>query len=206
MTIKIEQDGQEIEVYTADEVAAAKAEAATAKENEYKPKLTELETSLGEARTALSTRADEFKQFRKLSEDQVKKLDEKDRIIYENTLVIQEQKEKDALRDKQTRENNVLSTIKAKVGNDEKVVGKVKEMYSLIGLEANTPDEIEKKVLAALGALGQTEPDLVATINGFSVGSFEPPKPIEKGEPTFADTDKGKAFGKELGLTLEIKK
>lgn len=206
MTIKVEHNGEEIEVYTADEIAVARTEAATAKENEFKPKIGELEKDLGEARTALSERTGEFKQFRKLNEDQLKKLDEKDRIIYENTLVIQEQKEKDQQREKTARENLVLATIKTKVGTDEKLITKVKDMYTLIGIEANTPEEIEKKVLASLGALGQTEPDLIASVNGFNAGSFKPPEAKKDGDASFADTEKGKAGAKDLGLILEIPK
>lgn len=206
MTIKVEHDGAEIEVYTADEIAAARTEAATAKENEYKPKIAGLEGDLGEARKALNDRAGEFKQFRKLSDEQVAKLTIAEKTIYENGILLQEERDKNAARDKTTLDNLVLTTIKGKVGTDEKVVKKVQDMYSLIGLEANSPQDVEKKVLATLGALGQTEPDFVASINGFNAGSFEPPKAKEEGEKSFADTERGKAGAAELGIVLEAPK
>lgn len=207
MTMKIENDkGEEIEVYTADEVQAREAAARTAVEGEYKPKLEDLTGKLTKAEQSAAQRAVEFGQFRKLSEDQVKALSEKDAIIYANQLKFQEMAEADVAAKKLAAETTRDAVIRAKVGTDQKLFDKVKDMYSLIGIEANTTQEIERKVLATLGALGQTEPDLVATISGFNVGSFEPPKQKTDQDKSFADTDAGKAAAKELGLTLEAPK
>ena len=107
--------------------------------------------------------------------------------------------------DLKVRDSLVLSKIKEKVGSDEKVVGKVKDMYSLIGIEANTPEEIEKKVMATIGAIRTTEPDLLASAAGWSGGSYVPPTKNEENK-SFADTDAGKRGMDELGLKIPVKK
>ena len=81
-------------------------------------------------------------------------------------------------------------------------------MWSIIGIDAVTPEQMDSKTKMILGAISQTEPDLLASVSGFSNGSFEPPvdKNASKTDGSFADTDKGKAIAADLGLTLEPKK
>lgn len=206
--MKITNDeGVEVEVFTADEVKTQVTAAETAKENEYKPKLTAAEAETQRLDGLLKARGEEFKQFRKLSDEQVSKLSIAEKTIYDNGLLLQEERDKNAARDKESHDNLVLATIKGKVGTDEKLITKVKDMYALIGIEARTPEEIERKTAMVLGAISTTEPDLLAGVAGFSGGSFEPPKKkTQKEGESFADTDAGKAFGAELGLTLEVPK
>jgi hypothetical protein len=80
------------------------------------------------------------------------------------------------------------------------------EMYDLIGIKAQTPEQIEAKVLMTLGAIGTSTPDLVASVNGFSGGSYAPPVVPGNDGKSFADSDAGKAGANELGLTLEVPK
>lgn len=202
MTIKIDKDGQEIEVYTAAEVEAAKIAERASVEGEWKPKFEDVSGKLTKAEQAAAQRAVEFGQFRKLSEDQVKQLSEKDAIIYTNQLKFQEMADADVASKKAAAETARDASIRAKVGSDEKLFGKVKDMYGMIGIEAQTQEQIDKKVLASLGALGQTEPDFLAGVLGFSSGSFEPPRQKSDDEKSFADTDKGKSAAAELGLKL----
>lgn len=205
MSQKVEINGEEVEVFTTEEVAAQVAAGKAAVEGEYKPKIEGLQTELTGARTALSERAGEFAKFRKLSDEQVSQLAEKDRIIYENGLALHQAHEKNAAADKLTYDNAVSAAIKAKVGSDEALITKVKNMYELVNLQDRTPEEISTRVAAALGAISQTEPDLLATA-GFSGGSFEPPKPKGEEKQTFADTDAGKELAGKLGLKTEIPK
>lgn len=199
--MKVTNDaGEEIEVYTADEVQAAVA----AKEGELTPKLTQAEKDLEEARTALGERAGEFAQFRKLNEEQVKKLSIAERTIYENGLALQDEREKREASDKATKAAQVDSALRAKVGTDERLFTKAKEMWEVIGIDPKTPEEVERKVLMVLGAIGTTEPDLVASVPGFNGGSYTPPVQKKEGEgESFADTEAGKKGASELGLTLE---
>lgn len=210
MSQKIEtEDGKEIEVYTAEEVAAsskkASEDAVAAAALEFGKTKTQIEAERDDARKALGERSSEFAQFRKLNTDQVAKLSEQDRIIYENGLALEAERLKGAERDKKEHDARVESAIRAKSGTDEKLHTKIKEMFGVIGIEANTPEEIERKVQLTLGAISTTEPDLLAGVIGFT-GSFKPPVKETPEGISFADTDKGKGFAKELGLNLEAKK
>lgn len=208
MTLKIEgEDGKEIEVYTADEVAAASTAAATAKEAEFTPKLTAAEGEKTRLEGLLKDRAAEFAGFRKLSDDQVAKLDEKDRVIYENQIELQKEREKGVESAKKTREATISSKIREKVGTDETLFNKVKEMYEVINIEDATPEQVEVRVAAALGALSTTSPDLLAKVAGFGGGTFAPPVIKQEGDgKSFADSEAGKAGAAELGLVLETPK
>lgn len=207
MSQKITQDdGTEVEVFTADEVAAQVTAAAKAKEDEFLPKLTQTETERDEARKALGERAGEFAQFRKLSDEAVAKLGVAERTIYENGLALQEAQEKNKKLESEKAQAMVDSALKAKAGNDTKLFDKMKELWNVIGVEATTPEQIEQKTLMVLGAIGTTQPDLLASVQGFQGGSYTPPVEKKEGETSFADTEAGKTGAAELGLTLEVPK
>lgn len=200
-----DKDGNEVEAFSAEEVQAQVATAVTAKESEFGKTKAQIEAERDEARVALSQRSGEFAQFRKLNEDQVKQLTEKDRIIYENGLALQQANEKAEKIQKDNLENTINGVIKAKAGDNEKLVTKIKDMWSLFGLEATTPEQIENKTKMIIGAIGSTEPDLVASVAGFS-GGFQPPVVQKKDGESFGDTERGKAAAAELGIILEAPK
>lgn len=195
----LNDEGTEIEVFTAEEVQSQIA----AKEAEFGKTKGEIEAERDEARKALGARSGEFAQFRKLNDDVVAKLSVAERTIYENGLALEEERKKNADAEKARIEATVNSALRAKAGTDEKLFGKMKDMWSIIGIEAVTPEAIESKTKMIIGAISQTEPDLLAT-TGFMNGSWTPPGTvIEEGEKTFADTPKGKQVASELGLILE---
>lgn len=200
MAQKVEIDGVETEVYTAAEVQEREAATRTAVEGEYKPQLEAVTGKLTEAEKRAAERAGEFKQFRELNEKQVAELSEKDRIIYENTKVVKETQ--DMLTAERTKglDAQVAAAITAKAGGNEKLAGRMKEMWSVIGVTAATPEEIAFKANMVLGALSTTEPDLVATVGIFS-GAAMPPGNQTK-ETNFADTERGKEAAKLLGLDV----
>lgn len=193
---------KEIEVFTAEELAAKSAEI----EGLWKPQVEKLTGDLTEAQKAATARAREFGEFRKLSDEQVTKLGAAERIIYENQLAMAEKDTKLAEADKKAYESSVDQAIRAKVGNDPKLIEKAKAMYSLIGLSDVTPEEIQARAAAAVGALTQTEPDLIASLGIGTNGTFVPPVVKKDGDKSFSDTEAGKAGAAELGLTLEPKK
>lgn len=201
-------EGNEVEIPDADleaYVAPKVTEAVTAKEKEFAPKITALETELTGAKTALKERAGEFATFRKLSDEAVEKLSVAEKTIYENGLALEDERQKRATLEKTQQENAVSAAIKAKAGSNDKLEAKMKEMWPLFGIEANTPEQLESKAKMILGAISQSEPDLVATVAGFS-GSHMPPNSQPKEGQTFADTEKGKAAANELGLITEAPK
>lgn len=200
---KVEIDGQEVEVYTAAEHNAAVAAAETKLKGEYDPKITDLTGKLTDAEKAAKERAGEFKEFRKLSDEQVEKLSVAERTIYQNTLLLAEKDVKLAESAKTTRETAITAAIASKV-SDAKVATEIRKMYDLIGLDDSTPEGIVARTQAALGALGANQPDLLASV-GLGGGTFEPPARQEN-KDSFADTPAGKALADELGLVIEAPK
>lgn len=208
MAQKITNDeGVEIEVYTADEVKAQTEIAVKAKIDEFGKIQATTEAERDEALKTLGERSGEFKQFRKLTEDQAGKLTLAERTIYENGLLLQKANDDRVAADKRTRDTQIDSVLKSKAGNNEKLLAKMKDMWAIIGIEANTVEEMENKSKMILGAISTTEPDLVATIAGFSSnGSYLPPEENKGGNEDFSNTEKGKKAANELGLILETPK
>lgn len=201
---KVEINGEEIEVYTAAEVDAAK----TAALGEVAPKLTDAQKEIERLNEVLLARSKEFSEanvaFKRLSDEQVVKLDEKDRIIYQNQLSLSQEREKSAVADKKVYEAAVATAIRARVGINEDLFKKVNDMYVLIGLEDGTPEQITARVAAAAGAVGGQTPDLLASV-GLGGGAAIPPTGAgaQADKESFADTDQGKAAANELGLKIE---
>ena len=194
-------DGNVVEAALPEEVSAAVSAAVAAKETEFTGKLTEAEKKIQEKDAALAARAGEFGQFRELHKDVVAKLGEAERQIYENQLAQKKEADERAAREKAAHEATVKSVIKAKAGTNAALETKMNEMWPLIGIEATTPEQIEQKVAMVLGAIGSTQPDLVASVAGFT-GSHVPPVKVQKDGESFADTERGKQGAAELGLNL----
>lgn len=200
------ENGEDVTVFTAEEVTARETAAAEKIKGEYEPKLTAAQAEEARLSGLLKSRAQDFAAFRTLSEEQVAKLDEKDRIIYENQKQLKEAADQRIADAAAATKAVVANAIKAKAGDNTKLAEKMTEMYDLIGVKAETPEQIEAKVLMTLGAIGTSTPDLVASVNGFSSGSYAPPATPGNDGKSFADTPSGQAGAAELGLTLEAPK
>ena len=198
-------EGVMVDVFTPEEVAAQIATAVAVKETEFGTVKTGLEEKLTEAEKRAVERNGEFAKFRELNEKQLAELSAKDLIIYNNQKALADANLKNEESGKKTHDAAVDATIRAKVGNDPKLFEKAKAMYSIIGLEDLTPEQMQVRVTAAVGALVQTEPDLMASISVGLNGSYQPPVKVETSE-SFADTERGKAAAKELGLNIELPK
>lgn len=198
---KVEINGEPVDVYTAAErdadIAAAKKEVT----DSFNPKLTEAEKEKTRLEELLAIRSGEIKGIRKLSDDAVSKLTAAERVIYENGIEIAEANKRADDSKKAAHESAIISTIRTKVGNDEKLYTEAKKMYDILGLTDNTPDEMNVRVDAAIGALGRTQPDLLAAA-GMGGGRFEPPV-REAGAKSYAETEQGKQGAAELGIQLE---
>ena len=188
---------EEIEVYTAEELQAKIEEKETEKAQIVKER--------DEARVALGNRTAEFGQFRKLNDGAKAKLSEAEKLNYENSLLLHEQLEKNKELEKNVRQSQVDSILRAKVGNDDKLFQKAKETWNIININAETPDEIDAKSRMVLGALGIQDTNPVASVGNFSGGYLPPGAQGSEGK-TFADTDRGRAAAAELGIVLEVKK
>lgn len=199
MSQKVEIDGVETEVFTVEEVEAAK----TAVKGEYEPKLTAAEAEKVRLDGLLKERADEFKGFRKLSEDQVAKLDAASRIIYENGMALQAEREKSAGYEKTAKETSIATAVRAKVGTNEKLFEETMKMYQIVGLDDGTPEGIAKRANAAFGALSTDQPDLLASAGFVLGGTFAPPSEKGNDDKGFGTTDAGKEFAKKMGMVIE---
>lgn len=197
--MKVDIDGVETEVFTAADVEAAK----TTVKGEYEPKLTAAEIEKTRLEGLLKDRADEFKGFRKLSDENVAKLDAASRQIYENGLAIAAEQEKNASYAKAAKETSIAAAVRAKTGTNEKLFEEAMKMYQIVGLDDGTPEGIAKRANAAFGALATDQPDLLASA-GFQVGGgFEPPQPAGGDDKGFGTTEAGKEFAKRMGLIIE---
>ena len=197
---------EEIDVFSAEEhTAAVAAEVEKARKEEeakWTPKVSALETELTGAKTALGDRAKEFGHFRELHADVVEKLGVAERVIYDNQKAAHDREVKQEEEAKTRHEASVDAAIRATAGTDEKLFTKMKSMWNVIGINAVTPEEIETKKKMILGAIGSTEPDLVASVAGFS-GGYKPPVAEKKEGETFADTPAGQGLANSLGLKLK---
>lgn len=195
-------EGNPVEAFLPEEHTAGITAAVTAKEAEFGTKLTDAEKKIQEKEAALAARAAEFGQFRKLNEETLAKLSEAERTIYQNQLLAKEEADKRIATEKAQHEAAVDAIIAKKAGDNTALKTKMKEMWSVIAVEATTPEQMEQKTAMILGAIGSTQPDLVASVAGFT-GSHVPPVKVQKEGESFADTERGKAGAAELGLTLE---
>lgn len=204
------EDGTELDVFTAEEmaveVASKVAEEVGKKEGEFTKTKAEIEAERDEARKALGDRTGEFKNFREIHADALAKLSIAERTIYENQKFQEDDRVRREEEAKTNLEKSVESAIKARVGTDQKIIDKVKDVYKLIGLDAKTPEEINQKIMMAVGAIGTTEPNLIASIGGFSGGHFPPSTKTGEETKNYADTPEGKQAAGFLGLTTEAPK
>lgn len=201
---KVEINGEQVEVYTAAEVVERETAAKAAVEGPLKTQLTAAEAEKSRLEGLLEVRSGEIKGIRKLSDDAVSKLTAAELTIYENGLAIAEANKKTEEANKAVHEAAVVSAIRAKVGTDEKLFTETKKMYDMLGLNDGTSEGITARAAAALGALGGTQPDLLAAA-GMGGGNYAPPAE-KKSEASFADSEAGRAGAAELGLMVEAPK
>lgn len=205
----VEINGEQVEVYTVAEHTAAVDAAKAAVEGEWKPKVDGLNVKLTDAEKAAAKRAAEFGaargEFNRLSEEQQAKMSATELTLYKNQELLAEKDKQLGESAKVAKENAVAAAIRAKVGTDQKLFEETLKMYGMIGLDDATSEGITARATAALGALGSTQPDLLATA-GFANGAYLPPTPPGPASNSFADSDAGKAMAKELGLMTEAPK
>lgn len=195
----VNDDGVEIEVYTAEDMQAQL--------NPLKEAVEKTTAELTETKKALSERSGQFVQFRKLNDEAIEKLSIAERTIYDNQLALEEERNKNKIENEKRIGEMVDTLIRSKAGSDEKLFTKMKDMWSIIGIDAVTPELMETKAKMILGAISTTEPDALASVAGFSGGSWNPPAAkTENDEKSFAETEQGKQGAAELGLILETPK
>lgn len=203
-----DKDGAVVEgAMLPDEVMAKVTEAVTAKETEFNGIKTTLETELDGTKKRLAERSSEFAHFRKLSEDDKKKLSTLELQLYENQEVQENERVAREAQAKEQHEKNVESFIRTKSGTDEKLFAKMKEMWGVFGVNAVTPEEMEQKSKMIIGAIGNSEPDLLASIGGINGAALAPGQgqngQKEEKKDGFGTTDAGKGLASDIGIVIE---
>lgn len=200
MSIKVtdpNNEGQEMEVFTPEEVAAKAAEIETAKNVEIEAKNKEIET----LKRVSAEKTDNFKKLNEMTEEERGKMtaaqiEDRKRIETAESEVRRMKEERDA--DTQMRIKNDTEAALSKFhGGDEKLKEALEKNFKIINLEGNDTATIQERARMAAameaGKTGRANP-LMAPMNGSA------PTIRDKGRTEkFLESDKGKAALKMMG-------
>lgn len=203
-TIKDEESGEEIEVYSKEELEAA-AEAKAAEERER------LEAEKEEALEAANAEKEELETKLKKFEDKdynFSKLREKKNKNEDGESQEEIQKKIDELNQKidaignQSKEDTLNDFIKNKVGEDKETKEKFDYYYKRLGSDAKSKEEIQKAATEALQLAtgGSYQPDRDQSMH--SVGANQNYRQQNTGEPS----EQAKEIGSKLGVSDEDRK
>jgi len=180
-------EGNEIEVYTKEEVDAISTE--------FTEKLTKAEQDALDAKDHLAKKTDEFvrakqgfKRYEEYTEEEKAKMTEERK---EYILRI-ERMEDDQKKERETAKEALFVKI---ANGDDAVLAKLKEKYALVQMPEGTVAEITERinsvtpwVFSELGIM-EKKP---APISSVVVGGGEPPRQPGNEDKRFAETEKGK--------------
>lgn len=195
-----DESGKEIEVYSAEEVAARDKEVETFKtEAEAKAKeATEARAEAEKANRVLAEKNINFKRYQDMNEEEKKALTAKDieniqraEAAEKKALDLEQRYDNDK---KAERESLKTKAIDAYSKGDEDLKKKLTENYDLVKIDGVDQDSIQRKVELSYNMLGLGKPK----INPFSQ-HYVGEAPNKGMEEKFADTDKGKAGLSAMG-------
>lgn len=185
-TTIINDEGEEVVVYTQEEIAAQLAEKEAAVKAEYEAKLAEKDAHVKE-------KLDQFQQAKKSTEtanqEALAAAAEAKKLAEEAKLAIEKSKETEL----NTRKEFWIQSV---VGTDTELKKKVEEAYNLLNLPAGNDTEIAQRVEKAIALAGITAP----ITPSFSFGGAVAPNFQKSNEQQKqADYD---AWKKDLGITI----
>lgn len=186
----IENDkGEEVTVFTAEELEAAKKEV----ETNYQKTLAEKEAEVEKLRKVSAEKTENFKKFNEMTEAEKAAYDANtteflkrtDAAVQKAEELERKLAEKEAI-EREYNKNFVLNNFHK---GDEKVKKEIEDNYAILaGMPENTPDEIAARATKAAQLAGiVTDPRNPI----FTPFQGEAPKIKEEGKE-FVDTDKGK--------------
>lgn len=189
MSEKIEKDGVEVEVFTADEVAAREQAAAKAEADRV---AATKDAELAELRRLNAERGENFTRYSKMTEEEKKNYDENTTNLLKHTDKLTGQVEeltaKLTEKEKAENERTKNSALKGFHGDLPEVKQKLEEKYALLaGMPESTPEEITARAAEAAKLAGiavDSRNPLNISIHG------EPPMYKEKTE--YTETNEGK--------------
>jgi len=180
--------GETVEAYSAEEVAAINAEKAAA------------EAAAAEAKEHLAKKTDEFVRAKQGLTGEIKKLadmsEEEKAKMSASEQELRGRLEQQEEVTKRERDAAKEAMFIAVAGSNADLLAKLKEKYALVTLPEGTTEEIRTRINSvapwAFSELGIVERRPVP-IEAAILGGGEAPRSREDGETRFADTEKGKA-------------
>lgn len=180
----LNEDGDEVEYYTADELAAERSARETA------------EARIGELTNDLVSikrgHKEEVRRLAEMSEEEKGKLTNEQ---IQNMARI-EQLEDNRKKDLESAKERMMSAI---AKNDQKVLEKIKEKYALVQMPESTVEEIASRLNSvatwAYSELGMTVNNPIAPV---LPGGGNPPIITNVDDKPFSDTEKGKEVASAL--------
>lgn len=199
MPQKITVEGNEMEVYTSEELTAREQAAAAAIEEKYKPVVEENTKTKGELAQERKFRAEQainFKKLRDMTPEEKKDLsptDIENRRIAEQTAdeltQLKKEKEDDA---KIHSEKLKTNAIKRWAGEDADLKKKLEDNWEIINLKATDEDTAAQRAEMAMNMTGLRK-------NNPLRQSWSGDAPKKGIEDNFKETERGKAADKLIG-------
>lgn len=187
-------DGEEVTLYTPEEMEAANAEKAR------------LEAEYAELQKVSREKTDNFKKLNQMTEQEKEQFTARElenRAMIEKLMEENEQlktnlteKEKNEI---ETNRNKVISEI---VGNNEELKTKFLEKYSIVNIEEKDIDSMRMRAVAAAKLAGIEMPD-----HGFNptqqMWNGDAPRPLKGDTQSFLQSDRAKAALEAMGDVVE---
>lgn len=203
MPIKVVQDdGTEVEAYTADEVTAretAKAEEAKAAvrkqvEDEFGAKLSEKDQEIETQRRLIQSKGKSIDDLKKIAEDKEQKFSETERTLAQLQLDAQQRIEQAEGEKKASLDRKRAALISEVSGGNKEIEKKLTDNYALINLAETDEDSIKARLQSAMklteGVAAQS-----FTFSGSGAAPVTKPK-----ADNFAETEKGQKIYKRFGF------
>lgn len=192
-----QEDGTEIEVFTADEVAAREQAAVQAQVKPLQDQLAAKQEELNK----LTNKDMNFGNLREAKENLERQIGELKTQIESGQKTVADQVNKGIL---EARTNEAITRLS---GGDKEVADKIKFHFNRLQDAADTPEAAEKKLRDAyILATGQPN-DGVSVAQAFGSGGGAPPAVnagvTEKKKETAAAVDRNPAVAANLGITKE---
>lgn len=207
MSQKIEdENGNDVEVYTMEEVTVAKETALKEANESHTKTLAEKETEIARLNKVSAEKTENFKKYNQLTEEERKSYDANTtELIKRNDKTQDEIDElKTILANKEIKEKDFTKTtiLKGFHNEDEKTKKSIEENYNyLAGMPETTNEEISVRAFAAARLSGITVDNRNPLYTGFS---GEAPRLKPEGT-SFTETDKGKEAADIVRNALNIK-
>lgn len=196
----LNDEGTEIEVFTAEE---RDAYAATQVEQKVGETKSEYETRIKEMGAIMDEQKVNFTKVRERDKDAVAKMSQLERELYESNIARQKADEEKATAEKQRFDAMVESEIKAKAAGNKDLEDKIRANMAFISIDARTPEQVQAKVALARGGVFEQHPDMLAVAGGYTGSVYPGGVRPDDAKKSYADTPEGQAAMKAAGFLTD---